>query len=46
MITGVTSSATLAFWDAYLENDDHAREYLASDDLVKFAGGKAQLKRK
>jgi predicted dienelactone hydrolase len=46
MITGVTSSATLAFWDAYLENDDHAREYLASDDLVKFAGGRAQLKRK
>jgi predicted dienelactone hydrolase len=46
MITGVTSSATLAFWDAYLENDEHAHAYLASDDLVKLSGGKAQVKRK
>ena len=26
MISGVTASATLAFWDAYLENDDRGHE--------------------
>ncbi len=46
MIAGVTWSATLAFLDAYLENSDRAREYLASDDLIRYSGGKAQLKRK
>lgn len=46
MITGVTASATLAFWDAYLENDEHGRDYLGSDELAKFSGGKAQVKRK
>ncbi len=46
MITGVTASATLAFWDAYLENDEHGHDYLASDDLARFSGGKAQVKRK
>ncbi len=45
-ITAVTDSATLAFWDAFLDNDERARDYLASDDLVKFSGGKAQLKRR
>jgi predicted dienelactone hydrolase len=46
MITGVTASATLAFWDAYLNNDEHAREYLASDDLSRYSTGKARLKRR
>jgi dienelactone hydrolase len=46
MITGVTASATLAFWDAYLENDDRGHDYLASDDLARFSGGKAVVKRK
>ncbi len=46
MITSVTASATLVFWDAYLQNDQHAREYLASEDLSRFAGGKVTLKRK
>jgi predicted dienelactone hydrolase len=46
MITGATASATLAFWDAYLESDEHGRDYLASDDLARFSGGKVRLKRK
>ncbi len=46
MVTATTASATLAFWDAYLANDEHGRDYLASDDLVRMAGGKVQLKRK
>ncbi len=46
MITAVTASATLAFLDAYLQNNEHARDYLASDDLTRFSGGKALLKRK
>ncbi len=46
MIAGVTASVTLAFWDAWLENDDHGHEYLSSDDVAKFAGGKARLQRR
>ncbi len=46
MITGVTASATLAFWDAYLENDERGHDYLASDDLTRYSGGKALVKRK
>jgi hypothetical protein len=46
MITGVAASSTLAFWDAYLSNDEHAHGYLASDDLVRLSGGKAHLKRR
>ena len=46
MITGATASATLAFWDAYLESDERGRDYLASDDLARFSGGKVRLKRK
>lgn len=46
MIAAATASATLAFWDAYLANDEHGREYLASDDLPKVSGGKVLLRRK
>jgi predicted dienelactone hydrolase len=46
MITGVTSSATLAFLDAYLRNDAAARAYLLSDALAAFSEKKASLQRK
>jgi predicted dienelactone hydrolase len=46
MITGVTSSATLAFLDLYLKDDPAARAYLGSEALVAFSGKKATLGRK
>jgi len=46
MITGVTSSATLAFLDAYLKDDSAARAYLGSDALAAFSQKKATLERK
>lgn len=41
-----TSSASLAFWDAYLKNDASAKRYLQSDALSKSANGKVQLSRR
>jgi predicted dienelactone hydrolase len=46
MIGGVTSAGTTAFWDAYLKNDAAAKKYLAGEELVKFSGNRAELKRK
>jgi len=46
MITGVTSSSTLAFLDSYLRDDPAARAYLGSEALVAFSGKKATLERK
>lgn len=46
MITGVTASGTLAFWDAYLADNADAKAYLQSDKLVQFSGQQAELKRK
>ncbi len=46
MITGVTASSTLAFWDAYLDNDERGRDYLTSGDLTKYSDGKATVRNK
>jgi predicted dienelactone hydrolase len=41
-----TDAVTLAFWDAFLLNDERGREYLASDEVKKLSGGRAQLRRR
>ena len=39
-------TASLAFWDDYLKNDKEARQFLASDHLVKDSGGEIRYDRK
>lgn len=46
MITGVTASGTLAFWDSYLRDAQPARDYLQSDRLPKLSDNQAWLDRK
>ncbi|MGE5361748.1 MAG: alpha/beta hydrolase family protein [Bacteroidales bacterium] len=46
LIAGATAAVTLAFWDGYLQGDERGRDYLASDDITRFSGGKAQLRRR
>jgi predicted dienelactone hydrolase len=46
VIAGATAAATLAFWDGYLQGDQHGRDYLASDDIGRFSAGKAQIRRR
>lgn len=43
---GYTNSASLAFWDAYLKADSHARQYLQSDALAEFSHGALTLSRR
>ena len=45
-ILGYTNSASLAFWDAYLKNDDSAKRYLQSDALATSSHGAAKLLRR
>ena len=39
-------TASLAFWDDYLKNDKEAKQFLASDHLVKDSGGEIRYDRK
>src|SRR6266704_1249897 len=41
-----TNSAALAFWDAYLKGDAHAKSYLQSDALEKSSHGAVKLSRR
>ncbi len=41
-----TDSAALAFWDAYLKGDAHAKSYLQSDALEKSSHGAVKLSRR
>src|SRR5437879_2685207 len=41
-----TNSASLAFWDAYLKGDAHAKQYLQSDTLEKSSRGAVKLSRR
>ncbi len=45
-ILGYTNSAALAFWDAYLKGDEHAKGYLQSDALEKSSHGAVKLSRR
>jgi predicted dienelactone hydrolase len=45
-ILGYTNSAALAFWDACLKNEAHARQYLQSDTLEKSSHAAAKLSRR
>jgi predicted dienelactone hydrolase len=45
-IFAYTNSAALAFWDAYLKNDDSAKAYLHSNNLERFSKDAATLLRK
>ena len=45
-ILGYTNSAALAFWDAYLKGDAHAKAYLQSDALEKSSQGAVKLSRR
>jgi predicted dienelactone hydrolase len=45
-IFGYVEMATLAFWDAYLRDDQAAKAYLQSDDLVKYSKDAVKLFRK
>lgn len=39
-------TASLAFWDAYLRDIKKAEDYLKSDSLVKYSGGKIDYRKK
>ena len=41
-----TNSASLAFWDAYLKGDAHAKQYLQSDTLEKSSRGAVKVSRR
>jgi predicted dienelactone hydrolase len=41
-----TNSGALAFWDAYLKQDERARKYLASDSLEKTSHGAVKISRR
>jgi predicted dienelactone hydrolase len=45
-ILDYTNSAALAFWDAYLKGDAHAKSYLQSSALEKFSRGAVKLSRR
>jgi predicted dienelactone hydrolase len=45
-ILDYTSSAALAFWDAYLKRDSAAKRYLQSNALEKFSQGAVELNRR
>jgi predicted dienelactone hydrolase len=45
-ILGYTNSASLAFWDAYLKNEQSAKSYLQSDTLQKSSHGAVKLFRR
>jgi predicted dienelactone hydrolase len=45
-ILGITNSAAMAFWDAYLKDDAKGKKYLASDALVQASHGEANLSRR
>jgi predicted dienelactone hydrolase len=45
-ILGYTSSASLAFWDAYLKDDPAAKQFLQSDAMERSSHGNAKLSRR
>lgn len=45
-ITDVVAFGTLAFLDAYLKDDAAARDYLSSDALAEYPGGRLEFLRK
>lgn len=46
IITDVVGSATLAFLDAHIREDENAKRYLAGESISKLSGGAATLSRK
>src|SRR6202051_1417406 len=45
-ILGYTNSASLAFWDTYLKDDNAAKKFLQSDTLERSSHGAAKLSRR
>jgi predicted dienelactone hydrolase len=45
-ILGYTNSASLAFWDTYLKDDNAAKKFLQSDALERSSHGAAKLSRR